>query len=104
MSATGQTLEGIRKRARLKQEAVAFWIGVICAMIFVGCGDRVDRNIRALESGTEDKERAMMELVLARADAIPALIRTLKDTDRPSDLRVDMVTVRPDRFGFLIFE
>ena len=65
----------------------------LAVLVVTGCGNKVDRNIRKLEGSPDDREQAMMELTLTKEDAIPALLRVLEDTKRPSGVRVDAGTV-----------
>lgn len=72
---------------------MAFWTAVVVPLYFLGCGSKVERNIKKLEGSQEDREQAMMELALAKQDAIPSLIKALGEPERPSGVRVDVVTV-----------
>ena len=73
---------------------IGVWIlWILTGLILSGCEGKIERNIEKLEGSQEDREQAMMELVLAKEDAIPPLIKALGDAERPSKARVDVATV-----------
>jgi len=81
------------KEMSTKRIGLCWCLFVLVILGLVGCGNKVERNIRKLEGSPDDREQAMMELTMAKADAIPPLLRTLEDTKRPSGVRVDVATV-----------
>jgi len=58
-----------------------------------GCGDPVKSNVQVIMSGGEGREQALMELLFARADALPAIFTVLEDTSQPARGRADLVEV-----------
>ncbi len=58
-----------------------------------GCGNKIEKNINKLVGDQEERETAMMELTLAKSDAVAPLIRALSDTSNPARVRVDIVTI-----------
>ena len=62
-------------------------------VLLMGCGSKPERNIGKLEKGGDDREQAIMELTMAKQDAVPPLIEALADTRRPSQVRVDIVEI-----------
>ena len=76
-----------------RRRALIWGILVLGGLILSGCGNKAERNIKKLEGSQEEREQAMMELVLAKQDAIPPLIEALGDTEKPSRVRVDVATV-----------
>ena len=59
----------------------------------IGCGSNVERNIKKLEGSQDEREQAMMELVLAKEYAILPLIEVLGDRRKPVRVRVDVVEI-----------
>jgi len=62
-------------------------------VLLMGCGSKPERNIRKLAKGGDDREQAVMELTMAKQDAVPPLIEALADTRRPSQVRADVVEI-----------
>ena len=69
-------------------------IGVLGGvLLLIGCGNSVERNIKKLDGTQEEREEAMMELVLAKQNAIPPLVEALRDRTSPSQVRADVAEV-----------
>ena len=62
-------------------------------LLLVGCGNSVERNIKKLDGTRDERREAMIELMLAKQNAIPPLIEALRDRERPSHVRADMAEV-----------
>ena len=52
---------------------------LLAVSVFAGCGNSVDRQIEQLAAGGEELERAKQELLIARADAVPALLEAMEN-------------------------
>lgn len=73
----------------------------IIALIFVilfplylgGCGNKIERNINKLAGDHDERENAMLELTLAKKDAVEPLIRVLSDSKKPVQVRVDIIII-----------
>lgn len=76
------------KRKRL----VVIWsIVVLSGLVLLGCGNKVERSIKKLESTKkEERDAAFMELMLAKGSAIPPLIEALGDKERSAKVRADI--------------
>jgi thioredoxin-like negative regulator of GroEL len=61
-------------------------------LLILGCGSSVERNIDRL-ADKEEKEQAMMELALAKGNAIPPLIEALNNGERPAEVRAAVAEV-----------
>lgn len=78
----------------MRKRTWAMWtVLILSSLLLLGCGSKVERNIGKLEGSQEDREQAMMELLLAKQDAIPPLIEALKDRKRPSKVRADVAEI-----------
>ncbi|MBL7170400.1 MAG: HEAT repeat domain-containing protein [Candidatus Omnitrophica bacterium] len=66
---------------------------ILFSFYLCGCGNKIERNINKLAGDQEQRETAMLELTLAKEDAIEPLINTLSDTSKPVEVRVDIVTI-----------
>ena len=62
-------------------------------VLLTGCGSKPEQNIRKLAKGGEDREQAIMELVMAKQDAVPPLIDALGDIKQSSQVRSDIVEI-----------
>ena len=64
---------------------------VLGVFLLANCGNKVERSIKKLASAKkEERDAALMELVLARDSAISPLIEALGDEERPTQVRVDI--------------
>jgi hypothetical protein len=87
-------IRNLTKGGATMSKYIGVWIlWILTGLILSGCEGKIERNIEKLEGSQEDREQAMMELVLAKEDAIPPLIKALGDAERPSKVRVDVATV-----------
>ena len=48
-------------------------------VLLVGCGDSLEDRIARLGAGGEATERAKLELLIAKGEAVPALLQALED-------------------------
>ncbi len=55
---------------------------VFAILLSSGCGNRTERNIKNLEGNKEQRDQAMMELTMAKQDAVPDLIVALKNKNK----------------------
>ena len=72
---------------------MTFWTAVVLAICLLGCGSKVERNIKKLEGSAEEREQAKMELTLAKQDAIEPLTRALGDVTKSPRVRRDITDV-----------
>ena len=63
----------------------------VAAVLAVGCGDSIERNIEVLIEGGEGAEKARLKLNMAKAAAVEPLRRALEDRSLPVRARVDFV-------------
>jgi len=64
---------------------------VLGVFLLAGCGNKVEQSIKKLASDKkEERDAAFMELMLAKASAIPPLIEALEDEERPPEVRADI--------------
>ncbi len=63
------------------------------AIVYAGCGDPIERQVRDVLSGGEGREQAMMELLLRRGDVVEVILPILNDTTQPAAGRIDLVDV-----------
>lgn len=61
-------------------EAMVVAICLLCLVLFVSCGDSLEDQIARLGAGGEATDRAKLELLLAKEEAVPALLQALEDS------------------------
>jgi hypothetical protein len=66
---------------------------VVALLLLCGCGDPVAEHVEGVLAGGEEREEALMELLFAKADALPAIFAALDDPTQSSQGRADLVEV-----------
>ena len=67
--------------------------GLLLMFVLASCGDRSESLVQEVVTSGGDHSEAIMDLVLSKADVIPALIPALQDTSYPTSGRADLVEV-----------
>ena len=66
---------------------------VAALFLLCGCGDPVEEHVKGVLAGGEGREEALMELLFAKADALPPLFAALDDSTQSPQGRADLVEV-----------
>ena len=62
-------------------------------LLVAGCGKSIEQNIQTVMARGEGREEALLELLFAKTEALPVLIRVMEDTTLSGRGRADVVEV-----------
>lgn len=77
----------------MDRKIIILTVSVLVTFYLAGCGNKFEKNINKLGGNQEERENAMMELTLAKSDAVEPLITALSDSGKPAKVRIDIVTI-----------
>jgi tetratricopeptide (TPR) repeat protein len=80
------------KKAKMLHQ-ICIGISFIMLVSLSSCGDPVERHVQEVMAGGDDREEALMGLLFAKAEALPAVLAVLQDTSQPAQGRADLVEI-----------
>ncbi len=73
--------------------SILFLLSFVLLTAFLGCGSDPKGEIKRLGGSKEERDEAMLRLVLSKNYAIPPLIEALSDENTPPNIRSDVVEI-----------
>ena len=69
------------------------YLFIVPALLLAGCGDPIEQHVQEVMAGGDGREEALMDLLFAKTQALPAILQALEDTSQSTRGRTDLVEV-----------